>query len=65
MHPKLSCKLIHLRTSGVVLERLTSFKQPCFKQPSYAYMSLYTYEYGEGKLVPPIEYYSQVALDGI
>ncbi|PLN82760.1 hypothetical protein BDW42DRAFT_166087 [Aspergillus taichungensis] len=46
MHPKPSCKLVHLRTSGAVLDRLMNSARP-----NWASTSLYTYKYGDSKLI--------------
>lgn len=50
MQPRPSCKLIHVRTSGVVLDEISSSGQP-----SWFSSSLYTYKYGNGKLIPSLK----------
>ncbi|PLB43542.1 hypothetical protein P170DRAFT_55757 [Aspergillus steynii IBT 23096] len=42
MQPKPSCKMIHIRTSGVVLDRLFGSRQP-----NWFSQSFYAYKYGE------------------
>ncbi|RAL03401.1 uncharacterized protein BO80DRAFT_376327 [Aspergillus ibericus CBS 121593] len=45
MQPRPSCKLLHIRTSGVILDRLSVIKSG---QPNWFSDPLYTYQYGEG-----------------
>ncbi|OOF96530.1 hypothetical protein ASPCADRAFT_167416 [Aspergillus carbonarius ITEM 5010] len=50
MQPRPSCKLVHVRTSGVVLDRLINSGQP-----NWFSESLYTYKYGEDLPYQPEE----------
>ncbi|PWY74592.1 hypothetical protein BO94DRAFT_524537 [Aspergillus sclerotioniger CBS 115572] len=52
MKPRPSCKLVHVRTSGVVLDRLISSGQP-----NWFSESLYTYKYGKDLPYQPEEIY--------
>ncbi|KAL3471611.1 hypothetical protein BJX99DRAFT_250323 [Aspergillus californicus] len=53
MQPRPSCKLIHIRISGVVLDRTIGSGSPCWSSES-----VYTYEYGDDLPYEPQEIYN-------